>query len=109
MFDDLMNLTQTSSMDFANNLSNWNHNIFLLLIIVEFLFISVIYILKPEQIEQLPIKLALLGITAGIGGVLFMYLPQIWVIGWETVQYIVKESSGTATLITPNPSDFLNT
>ena len=108
MFDDLMNLTQTSSMDFANNLSNWNHNIFLLLIIVEFLFISVIYILKPEQIEQLPIKLALLGITAGIGGVLFMYLPQIWVIGWETVQYIVKESSGTATLITPNPSDFLN-
>ena len=81
MFDDLMNLTQTSSMDFANNLSNWNHNIFLLLIIVEFLVISITYIFKPEQIEQLPIKLALLGITAGIGGVLFMYLPQIWVMG----------------------------
>ena len=108
MFDDLLDLTQTSSMDFAHNLSSWNHNIFLLLIIVEFLVISITYILKPDQIEQLPIKLALLGITAGIGGVLFMYLPEIWVMGWTTVQYIVKESSGTGTLITPNPSDFLN-
>ena len=108
MFDDLMDLTQTSSMDFAYNLSSWNHNIFLLLIIVEFLVISITYILKPDQIEQLPIKLALLGITAGIGGVLFMYLPEIWVMGWTTVQHIVKESSGTGTLITPNPSDFLN-
>ena len=108
MFDDLLDLTQTSSIDFASNLSNWNHNIFLLLIIVEFLIISATYILKPEQIDQLPIKLALLGITAGIGGVLFMYLPDIWVMGWTTVEYIIKKSSGSSTIITPNPSDFLN-
>jgi hypothetical protein len=108
MFDDLLNLTQSSSLEFAKNLSSWNHNIFVSLILIEFLIISATYILKPEQIEQLPIKLALLGITAGIGGVLFMYLPDIWVMGWKTVQYIVKESSGSSTTITPSPSDFLN-
>ena len=106
MFDDLLDLTQKSSIDFAINLSSWNHNIFLLLIVVEFLIISATYILKPDQIEQLPIKLALLGITAGIGGVLFLYLPDIWVMGWNTVQYIIKQSSGSSTTITPNPSDF---
>lgn len=106
MFDDLLNIISTSSMSFATNLSSWNHKIFACLILIEFLLIVIFYLLQPDKIEEMPIKLGKLLLCGAIGGVLFMYLPHIWNVGWQSIQYVATKAG--ASKIAMSPADMLN-
>jgi hypothetical protein len=106
MFDSLMELTNQSAINFAHNLSDWNHKIFFALLTLDFLLIICAAYFKPEQIEKLPITIFGLLFTSCVGLCLFAWLPEIWKMGWDTVQYIAsKAASGT---IEANPTKLLN-
>ena len=106
MFDSLLNLITESSINFSNNLSAWNHNIFYLLILIDFILIILIAYFNPEKIERLPITLFGLLFSAFVGLCLFAWLPSIWSMGWDTVQYLASKAADGQ--ITMNPADFLN-
>jgi hypothetical protein len=105
MFDELLRQLSTGAIDISGNLASWNVKIFGSLVLIELLLMYMVFFLNPEKIEELPVKFFKLLFYTFVANTLFMFLPQIWIVGWDTVNYLVKIASHTD--MTFNPSDLL--
>lgn len=94
MLASILETVEKGSITFSQNLSSWTFNIFAILVLIEFLLMVLAYTFAHTKVEELPIKFYKLIFFTFLANTLFMYLPQLWVIGWDTVNYVAGLASG---------------
>jgi len=105
MFDYILEHLEKGSQGIAHNMAAWNIKIFGALVLVEVIIMVMAYALQPEKIEELPVKFYKLLFFTFVANTLFMWLPTIWVVGWDTVNYLASLATGEA--VNYSPSELL--
>ena len=94
MFNGMLTNIEQSSIELAQNLSSWNIKIFGALVLIEFLIMMIAYTFSYSKVEELPVKFYKLMFYTFTANTIFMWLPQIWVMGWDTINYLANLAAG---------------
>ncbi|MBK2305104.1 type IV secretion system protein, partial [Francisella philomiragia] len=106
MFNGMLTNIEKASIEFSQNLASWNHSIFISLVLIEFLLMGLAYTFNHTKIEELPIKFYKLVFYVFLANTLFIFLPQIWVMAWDSINWIATKAAGQS--IDYSPSEMLS-